>query len=41
LEEIGRAGTVAGSSQALALLEGELGKLQLALGELEKEYARS
>jgi CheY-like chemotaxis protein len=41
LEEIGRAGTVAGSSQALDLLEGELGKLQLALGEFEKEYARS
>jgi CheY-like chemotaxis protein len=41
LEEIGRAGTVAGSSQALALLEEELGKLQSALGELEKEYARS
>ena len=41
LEEIGRAGTVAGSSQALDLLEGELGKLKIALGELEKEYARS
>ena len=41
LEEIGRAGTVAGSSQALDLLEAELEKLKLALGELEKEYARS
>ena len=41
LEEIGRAGTVAGSKEALASLEEELGKLQLALGEFEKEYARS
>jgi len=41
LEEIGRAGTVAGGSQALDSLEAELGKLQLALREFEKEYARS
>jgi PAS domain S-box-containing protein len=41
LEEIGRAGSVAGCSQALDSLEAELGKLQLALGEFEKEYARS
>ena len=41
LEGIGKAGYVAGSKQALALLEEELGKLQLALGAFEKEYARS
>jgi CheY-like chemotaxis protein len=41
LEEIGRAGYVAGSRQALASLEAELGKLRSALGELQKEYARS
>jgi PAS domain S-box-containing protein len=41
LEEIGRAGSVAGSKEAFALLEVELKKLQLALGEFEKEYARS
>jgi PAS domain S-box-containing protein len=41
LEEIGRAGYVAGSQQALVLLEEELEKLQSALGEFEKEYARS
>jgi two-component system, sensor histidine kinase and response regulator len=41
LEEIGRAGYVAGSRQALVLLEEELGKLRLALGAFEKEYARS
>lgn len=41
LEEIGRAGYVAGSKQALVLLEKELGKLRLALGEFEKEYVRS
>jgi CheY-like chemotaxis protein len=41
LEEIGRAGYVAGSQQGLVLLEEELQKLQSALGEFEKEYARS
>jgi PAS domain S-box-containing protein len=41
LEEIGRASSVAGSKEALVSLEEELGKLQLALGEFEKEYARS
>ena len=41
LEEIGRAGYVAGSPQGLVLLEQELQKLQSALGEFEKEYARS
>jgi PAS domain S-box-containing protein len=41
LEEIGRAGYVAGSQQALVALEEELGKLQSALGEFEKEYAQS
>jgi two-component system, sensor histidine kinase and response regulator len=40
LEEIGRAGSVAGSKEALVSLEGELGKLESALGEFEKEYAR-
>jgi PAS domain S-box-containing protein len=41
LEEIGRVGSVAGSKEALVSLEEELGKLQSALGEFEKEYARS
>jgi CheY-like chemotaxis protein len=41
LEEIGRAGSVAGSKEALASLEAELGKLQSALGAFEKEYART
>ena len=41
LEEIGRAGYVAGSQQGLDILEEELQKLQAALGEFEKEYARS
>jgi CheY-like chemotaxis protein len=41
LEEIGRTGSVTGSNNALALLEEELGKLQLALGYLEREYAQS
>jgi HPt (histidine-containing phosphotransfer) domain-containing protein len=41
LEEIGRTGSVTGSNSALASLEEELGKLQLALGALEKEYAQS
>jgi two-component system sensor histidine kinase/response regulator len=41
LEEIGRAGSVAGCGEVLESLERELGKLQLALGEFEKEYARS
>ena len=41
LEEIGRAASVAGSKVALASLEEELVKLESALGEFEKEYARS
>jgi CheY-like chemotaxis protein len=41
LEEIGRAGSVAGSKEAVVSLEEELGKLQSALGEFQKEYARS
>jgi PAS domain S-box-containing protein len=41
LEEIGRAGSMAGSGEALATLEEELGKLRSALGELEREYAQS
>jgi CheY-like chemotaxis protein len=41
LEEIGRSGSVAGSKEALVSLEEELGKLQLALGEFEREYAKS
>jgi two-component system sensor histidine kinase/response regulator len=41
LEEIGRAGSVAGSKKTLASLEKELGKLELALGEFEKEYSRA
>jgi CheY-like chemotaxis protein len=41
LEEIGRAGAFAGSAGALQSLEAEILKLQAALGEFEKEYARS
>jgi PAS domain S-box-containing protein len=41
LEEIGRAGTIGGSKKALISLDSELAKLNLALGEFEKEYARS
>jgi hypothetical protein len=41
LEEIGRAGSVAGSKEALVSLEEELVKLGSALGEFDKEYARS
>jgi PAS domain S-box-containing protein len=41
LEGIGRAGSVDGSKEALVSLEVELGKLKLALGEFEKEYART
>jgi HPt (histidine-containing phosphotransfer) domain-containing protein len=41
LEEMGRSGSVAGSSEALVSLEEELRKLESALGEFEKEYARS
>lgn len=40
LEEIGRAGSFAGSAGALQGLETEVLKLQAALGEFEKEYAR-
>jgi PAS domain S-box-containing protein len=41
LEEIGRAGSFAGSAGALESLEAEVLKLQSALGKFEKEYARS
>jgi CheY-like chemotaxis protein len=41
MEEIARAGSVAGAKEAFATLEVELGKLQVALSEVEKEYARS
>ncbi len=41
LEEIGRAGSVAESKEALVKLESEIAKLQLALGEFEKEFAPS
>jgi hypothetical protein len=41
MEEIGRAGSVAGSKEILVTLEEELEKLQFALGEFEKEYART
>ncbi|HEY2646734.1 MAG TPA: ATP-binding protein [Candidatus Acidoferrales bacterium] len=39
LEQIGRDGSVEGSIEALVTLEEELGKLQTALGEFEKECA--
>jgi PAS domain S-box-containing protein len=41
LEEMGRAGSFAGSAGALQSLETEIMKLQSALGEFEKEYAGS
>jgi two-component system, sensor histidine kinase and response regulator len=41
LEEIARGGSVAGSKEALVSLEEELGKLELALGDFEEEYAKS
>jgi hypothetical protein len=41
LEEIGRAGSVAGAKELLGTLEEELGKLQHALGEFEKVFARA
>jgi len=41
LEEIGRAGSLAGSKEVLVSLEEELEKLETALGEFEKEYARA
>jgi PAS domain S-box-containing protein len=41
LEEMGRAGSVAGSKEALLPLEEEMKKLQLALGEFEKEFAQT
>ena len=41
LEEIGRSGSVSGANEALVSLEEELRKLELALGEFEKEYARA
>jgi hypothetical protein len=41
LEEIGRAGSVAGCKEILVSLEEELRKLEAALGEFEKEFARA
>ncbi len=41
LEEIGRSGSVAGAKELLGSLEEELGKLQHALGEFEKVFARA
>ncbi|MGH9681725.1 MAG: ATP-binding protein, partial [Candidatus Acidiferrales bacterium] len=41
MEEIGRAGSVAGSKEPLESLEIEIRKLQLALEEFEKDCARS
>ena len=41
LEEIGRAGSVVGSKEGLVTLQEELAKLELALGQFEKEYARA
>jgi CheY-like chemotaxis protein len=41
LEEMGRAGSLAGSREALLSLEVEIAKLRLALGEFEKEFAQS
>jgi HPt (histidine-containing phosphotransfer) domain-containing protein len=41
LEEIGRSGSVDGAKDALATLEIELRKLELALGQFEKECAQA
>jgi PAS domain S-box-containing protein len=41
LEDIGRAGSIAESDEALVSLEAELWKLQMALREFEKDYART
>jgi hypothetical protein len=41
LEEIGRGGSVDGAKDAFATLEEELRKLELALGQFEKEYAQA
>jgi CheY-like chemotaxis protein len=41
LEEFGRAGSVAGCKEILVSLEVELRKLEAALGEFEKEFARA
>ena len=41
LEDIGRAGSIAESDEALVSLEAELWKLQVALREFEKDYART
>jgi PAS domain S-box-containing protein len=41
LEDLGRAGSAAPSEEMLRSLEEELGKLQQALSEMEKEYAQS
>jgi PAS domain S-box-containing protein len=40
LEEMGRAGSLAGAKEALLTLEEELAKLRLALGDFEKEFAQ-
>jgi PAS domain S-box-containing protein len=41
LEEIGRGGSVDGAKDAFATLEEEVRKLELALGQFEKEYAQA
>ncbi len=41
IEEIGKAGSTLVPKEDLASLENELAKLQVALGEFEKDYARS
>jgi HPt (histidine-containing phosphotransfer) domain-containing protein len=41
LEDIGRAGSIAESDEVLVSLEAELWKLQVALREFEKDYART
>lgn len=40
LEEMGRSGSLAGSKEALTVLEEEISKLQQALGAFEKEFAQ-
>ena len=41
LEELGRSGSIEGAKDFLAMLESEISRLQLALKDIEKEYAKS
>ncbi|MBZ5642413.1 MAG: response regulator [Acidobacteriia bacterium] len=41
LEELGRSGSTDGAREMLAVLESEISRLQLALRDIDKEYAKS